>query len=823
MNKKEILNHIKQHFQPLEQFTAQEFSEKIHLSRSMTSNYLNQLVKQKELQKRNTRPVGFFLPMPSDTFTKIIGHDGSMSQIIEQCKAAVNYPPKGLPLIIRGNSGVGKSMLAEKIYNYAKEKQVIKERAPFVTLNCADYANNPELLSSTLFGYVKGAFTGAIEEKKGLLDNADGGYLFLDEVHNLSQENQEKLFILIDQHKFRRLGAENQWHHADIRLLLATTEDTENRLLATFRRRIPLEITLPDFKDRSQQERWALIGEFFQKEAHRMKKEIFVQPTLLEDLIYADFEGNIGAVQNQIQISCAKAYNGQASQSAIYIPNYDEGPWIKATDLESYDLDATHLKERVRNYFNNCSRVELENNVLAFLQDLKSHKDDNELSYIGEQFVYSKLKTNLDCLAHFGKRFTDVHLKDLSLLISTLENIEHFNILEAERKEDMKYATLAQSILEIVQPAVDNYFLKSILMAYVKKRLPIQSEKNAFIVMHGKQSASSLASEANNLIGDYIFEAFDMPIQVETKEIVRRVNDYVTHIDTREGLLLLVDMGSLEKMYEEIKENVSGDLLIVNNVSTALMIHIGFALLQNKPMDYFTEMDYQQFNVKPQYFEGISQSQNIIISCMSGEGISQKIKEIFLSVAPKIPVEILVIEFDELEKIIQKGKYSSFKNTLAVISTTRIMIPGVQCLNIENIVNGSHSLEMLDMLYTEEEIRQHTNELIKLFTIEGASARLRFLNPDMIINEIEDIISLLEERYKVTFKNFIRVNLFLHLSSMIERILVGDSVNEMDNSVSAELAEFIEVADEIFAFVRKKYNIEIPPKEYDYVYRIIQA
>ena len=68
------------------------------------------------------------------------------------------------------------------------------KKAPFVVLNCADYANNPELLSATLLGYKKGSFTGADSDKTGLLQEADGGYLFLDEVHRLSFENQEKLF-----------------------------------------------------------------------------------------------------------------------------------------------------------------------------------------------------------------------------------------------------------------------------------------------------------------------------------------------------------------------------------------------------------------------------------------------------------------------------------------------------------------------------------------------------------------------------------------------------------------------------------------------------
>nr|WP_243430587.1 PRD domain-containing protein [Enterococcus sp. DIV2402] len=92
----------------------------------------------------------------------------------------------------------------------------------------------------------------------------------------------------------------------------------------------------------------------------------------------------------------------------------------------------------------------------------------------------------------------------------------------------------------------------------------------------------------------------------------------------------------------------------------------------------------------------------------------------------------------------------------------------------------------------------------------------------MIINEIESIIQALEKRYNTNFKNFIRVNLFLHLSSMIERILVGDFVkDESDQIISADLTRFIDIADELFEPIKQKYNIEIPKREYDYIFKIL--
>lgn len=222
--KEEIYQYIKENRK--EGVTAQDIAEIFGIKRNVASHYLNCLEKDGKLQKGQTRPVHFSIStneddleksgyMESDVketehnnsvFSGLIGCNGSMEQVIEKCKAAVNYPVNGLTMIICGASGVGKSYLASLIHQYAMEVGAIEKDAPFVVLNCADYANNSELLSSVLFGHVKGAFTGANEEKQGLLAEADGGYLFLDEVHNLSAENQEKLFLFIDSQKYRMLG-----------------------------------------------------------------------------------------------------------------------------------------------------------------------------------------------------------------------------------------------------------------------------------------------------------------------------------------------------------------------------------------------------------------------------------------------------------------------------------------------------------------------------------------------------------------------------------------------------------------------------------------
>src|SRR5699024_1002861 len=146
-------------------------------------------------------------------------------------------------------TGSGKTFFAHAMFQFAKVNHIIASNKELIVFNCADYANNAELLMSHLFGYAKGAFTGAEKEKRGIIDQADGSMLFLDEIHRLPPEGQEMVFYFMDHGTYSRLGESGKQHQADVRIIGATTEDPHSALLDTFVRRIPINIHLPSFEE----------------------------------------------------------------------------------------------------------------------------------------------------------------------------------------------------------------------------------------------------------------------------------------------------------------------------------------------------------------------------------------------------------------------------------------------------------------------------------------------------------------------------------------------------------------------------------------------
>lgn len=130
-----------------EKIPTSQIADNLHLSRQIVTHYLNQLFDEEKVKKTDTRPTYWYIEkeeqsasveeeLDSEVFDSMIGATGSHKKIVEMCKASVSYPPHGLPILIIGESGVGKSYIAKLIYNHALQTGNIDKKAPFVMRPC---------------------------------------------------------------------------------------------------------------------------------------------------------------------------------------------------------------------------------------------------------------------------------------------------------------------------------------------------------------------------------------------------------------------------------------------------------------------------------------------------------------------------------------------------------------------------------------------------------------------------------------------------------------------------------------------------------------
>jgi DNA-binding NtrC family response regulator len=225
---------------------------------------------------------------------------GKSSDLLEVLQKAETFAPVPRPLIIRGERGTGKEMLALFIHGKSRFSG-----GPFVAVNCAVF--NDELLASELFGHEKGAFTGAVSQRRGCLEKAAGGTLFFDEVGSMSLRFQESLLRVLETKKFERLGG-HETLTANSRFIFATNADLDammekNEFRKDLYDRIAfVTLTLPPLRQR-RQDIPLLIAHFIQmltKEIPNFEPRRFSAEAVRQMVQYY-WPGNIRELKNVVE------------------------------------------------------------------------------------------------------------------------------------------------------------------------------------------------------------------------------------------------------------------------------------------------------------------------------------------------------------------------------------------------------------------------------------------------------------------------------------------------------------------------------------------
>jgi len=265
------------------------------------------------------------------SFNNIIARSPRMIEIFDTIRKIADYKTT---VLITGESGSGKELIARAIhYNSPRANK------PFIAINCS--AIPETLLESELFGYMKGSFTGAAKDKKGLFEEAHGGTLFLDEVGDLPVPLQVKLLRAIQEEEVRRVGSSSNIK-IDVRLITATLKDLAEEIKkGTFREDLyyrlnVLPIHIPPLRERKE-DIPLLVEHFLEKFAKEMKKPVSgYQPECLEALTDYSWPGNVRELENTVERALVLETGDQLTVQHLpdLIRNQEVNPAIKAAANE---------------------------------------------------------------------------------------------------------------------------------------------------------------------------------------------------------------------------------------------------------------------------------------------------------------------------------------------------------------------------------------------------------------------------------------------------------------------------------------------------------
>lgn len=852
--------------------TTADIAAALGLHRSNVSAILNRLCTNGRVQKQPSRPVLYQLagtaptippaPVPpppegqADVFSGLVGTQRSLKACVQKAKAAILYPPNGLNTLLVGETGVGKTMFAGLMHRFAIQNDRLPENAPFVSFNCADYAANPQLLMAHLFGSVKGAFTGADADRPGLVSMAANGILFLDEIHRLSPEGQEMLFYLMDHRMYKPLGAVDFITGQQVMIICATTENPEATLLPTLLRRIPMTMQIPALSQRTLEERYELIIQFFGDESVKIQREIALTKSAMQHLLLYDCPGNIGQLKNDIRLGCANGFvagmNSGAHRLLIDLSEFSDNVrqgilYYRARQQELEGL----LGESVRFVFSGgqvtrefegespdtatdlCRSVE--KRVEHYQQRGLSDAEIGELigpemdvlysRYLGRVATFSEAEFQAlvdrrillyaeDFMDSTGRaldyRYSTAVFRGLALYTAQMllraqdgRHVRNYRLLEAKNQHPQEYDLCTQfaALLEQIYHVRISLDEVAYLTHFIcPPSLSVGLRPVVFILMHGESSAQSMANVVKRLIGASNIYAYDMSLALPAKEAYLQVKQVLDGVDLSQGVLMLVDMGSLKVFGEMLSGEWGVPVRVLDMVSTALALECSRLTLSCGHVD---EVYCQVKESLAQLGGTVSEVANdgtesfaapdaravILTLCMTGEGSALKLKKLVedkLSLTEESPIQVMACAIYSREEISERiNRISKTNEIICVVGTQD---PGMYSIPF---------IPIAELVFDKDYSRLRNYATLHSTRTQGTlpSRYTKELYEELFACLEEEIpgipIQPLKQRMPALMENFFtlgytkdweqHVGLIFHLACLLDKVVNGQPTRDYDD------------------------------------------
>ena len=858
--------------------TTAELAGDMGLARPNVSDDLNRLCSEGKVLKEGTKPVLYRAATPQNQQTvldRFASRFPSLLQAAEQAKAAVLYPPNGMPMLILGETGTGKSLFASLVHEFAEETADTGSM-PFFVFNCADYADNANLLVSWLFGARKGTWTGADTDREGILEKADGGFLFLDEIHRLPPEGQEMLFSFLDHGTFRRLGDTDMKRHATVRIIAATTENPDSVLLKTFTRRIPMIIRMPSLDERGIDERLELIQTFYSEEARRLNKSVYVSVNSIRSLLGYRCQNNVGQLKADIQLLCARAYSDFVSHKketiqivTANLPGYiKEGLfsetahreiWHKLNDIGSrfctfrpdrkegesffekndsssiYELIDMRMREMQAGGLSEWEiRSNLDSCVGAYFARVCNHQEENEAAVmnLAEPDTAKAIAEIIPAAEKRLKRTfppqlragIEMHIMTAIRRIKSGRSIVNPEFDKIRQTHPEEFAAAADAlnkidhICEVSMPLEEAGFLCLFFIENdAGKKAVREHPVSVIVMMHGESSAGSMAQVCNDLLKIQAVTGIDVPLIETPQNAWTRLKTWITSRNQTTDILLLVDMGSLTNLGKLVESELHLKCRTVTMVSTLHVLQAGRKASEGFPLDtiYRDVLDIRDTFISEPAENPPARycTINYIITiCTTGEGSALIMKDQLVS----------RLKFDQ----------------------SQILVRNLGMTGEEDILSRLHVLEetgrilfLVSPFHFEVEIPCFTLE--EAVSPDGIARMQKIIDRENIFNKMitayrefftavkteeafpaaRSFIGITEIKAGIKFQENVLIGIFCHVACMIERLRKGSAVYSFENK-----EEFIAGRKQLYGIIREsaesietQFSVSIPDDEICYL------
>lgn len=870
-------------FDGLSLFTTMSIADNLNMSRTLVSQTLNELNGERLLVKIKSRPVYFFAREALEKryglrlteleylsvhefvayisshrdglrdFQKLIGCEGSLNDVVSRIQSALLYPDS-LPVLLYGGRGSGKNYLVRLMYEFCVNRKLLKKNTGITIYKVPRYGKSLQH-ERELFGYYDSA---SRQKIKGMLEESDGGILYIRHVEYLDYSVQEKLADFITSGQLSR-GREVLKLH--VKLVLSDGDNPETNLSSGMLAALPVICRMPSWAERSEDERREFATAFFEEQEKQLAKRLFISCNLLHDLVKYDFPQNLDDLQNVIVSLCANAYaeqtGGELRICASHLPiPYLQGitvgnqsdSYIPTEEIRSASVAGRILEvyqELVRVYEKSLSEetfLKESRKIIRSYYDIMDFGDEawdsRVLAYeriIGQLFEQTrrdkKLHIPLNCVRTISRVLLLEQGSNYAIRIWERENSRAVRNMEQQIREAMiSESILTDAICRKISATLNRELsvinrLFLILNIGFFNQSSVPADAAGVILCHGYSTASSIADAANTLLEAHIFEAIDMPLDIQTEEIAARLNTFIRDNSYLNSLILLVDMGSLEQLYELLDNRM--DIGMLNNVTTSLAIHVGELICRHTALEELLETASRESVCHHRLIRAANKERAILFASDTGLGVSGRMAQLFGSSLPrKIRLRMMEYDYRKLEQNREQDSVFERFEVVLLITSVGLKIPGIKTVSLEEIVSFENIgvlSEALAEYLDETEIEAFQRALLNNFSLQSVVEHLTILNAQRLLSGVSEAVDKLQSLMGVRFRSKTIIGINIHVCFLVERLVMKEAIESYSDleAFEKEHGRFISMIQEAFYRLTREYNVELPLVEIAYLYQYI--
>lgn len=326
------------------------------------------------------------------------------------------------------------------------------------------------------------------------------------------------------------------------------------------------------------------------------------------------------------------------------------------------------------------------------------------------------------------------------------------------------------------------------------------------------------------MLGTTIYASFDMLIDTSIKNIVNNIQQYINDNDMSRGLVILVNMSALTEIYSEFSKSIHFPVAIINNVSTAVALHIRELLMNNTSLESSVEqVEIHQKNDSKIIYSGQLKHPVIITCCYTSIGTTYHLQTLLEDSIPKeAGVDVIACDHQLLQSESSQQSLLQCYDIIAVVGTTKPGIPFIPYISLDDLISGQGDIR-LDTVFQGiadgTMIQTINNKLVHNFSLEFVIVQLTILDTRKILEHLDTCIGTLEMLLTKRLENQKKINLYVHMSCMLERLIRQVPVENYPSLEKLQQCqkELLCMIQNTCSVIEDIYSVTIPLSEIGYI------